>query len=229
MRSVLCSSKRETTGSQRLGSHQNRNQSSLSAFPSFSPSFHPPCVLHSEFISFTSTSSPLLYPSTCYLPHHFLYLCLYFLSSVCFTNLPSFPKVSPLLPSLLLVSISTCTLVSYSLSPSKRFLIIAYLFSFRLCYYPTCLLPEHTCTCPSMSDGARFHPVGDTAAARSGQLHLFLPDQARPEDHQVPTSPEGISPALGVSAYPLPGPEGPALSRMGELPPEGLSSAQTRT
>lgn len=101
----------------------------------------PSHVLHSEFISFTSTS-PLLYPSTCYLPHHFLYLCLYFLSSVCFTNLPSFPKASPLLPSLLLVSISTCTLVSYPLSPSKKFLIIAYLFSFHLCYYPTCLLPR---------------------------------------------------------------------------------------
>jgi len=75
------------------------------------------------------------------------------------------------------------------------------------CFSP-CLLPPQTHTHTHARTHARaplcvmapvVTPAGDTAAARSGQLHLFLPNQTRPEDHQVPTAPEGTSPPHGVT------------------------------
>lgn len=81
-------------------------------------------------------------------------------------------------------------------------------------------------------------PAGDSAAAWSGQLHLFLPNQARPEDHQVPTASEGNAPPCCVSLplpyHPLPIPptrsrEFLLCPRIGKLTPQDLSSSRELT
>lgn len=143
---------------------------------------------HLSFTLLSAVTSSLSF-STFILPHFFIS----FISDtqICFLSLKLLPFHH--------LSFSLCVRLGLSwFSPHQRTVPHNFLpFFLLLSSHATDFLPRHMHIHTLLYVMVPvFTPVGDTAAARSGQLHLFLSNQARPEDHQVPAAPEGTSPPL---------------------------------